>query len=133
MELAELDERPGRRLPDVARRVERELHRVERLARSAEQLAGVRDPRIAAEAGLQVDHAVEGAERLVVAAELEQGVAEEAVAAGRLRSERHDAACEPKRLAEVVPARGERCESGERDRIAPVELGARCSAASARP
>ena len=95
MELAELDERPGRRLPDVARGVERKLHRGERLARSAEQLAGVRDPRIAAQAGLQVDLAVERVKRLVVAAELEQGVAEEAVAAGRLRSERHHAACEP--------------------------------------
>ena len=95
MELAELDERPGRRLPDVARGVERELHRSQRLSRPAEQLAGIRDPRVAAQAGLQLDLAVERVERLVVATELEQGVAEEAVAAGRLRSERHDAACEP--------------------------------------
>ena len=76
MQLADLDERPGGRLGHVPRGVEGKLHRLQRLAGTAEELAGVRDPRIPAEVRLQLDHAVEGAKGLVVAAELEQRIAE---------------------------------------------------------
>ena len=119
VELAELDERPGGRLGE-ARCVERELHRRDGGARPAAQLPGVRDAGVAGERGLDRDHAVEGPERLVVAAELEERVADEAVAARGVRRGGDRPPCEAQRLAELMAARGERREAGEGDRIARV-------------
>ena len=119
MELAELDERPGGRLGEAGG-VQRELHRRDGGARPAAQLPGVRDAGVAGERGLDRDHAVEGPERLVVAAELEERVADEAVAARRVRRGGDRPPCEPQGLAKLMAARRERREAGESDRIARV-------------
>ena len=114
MELAELDERPGGRLGE-ARCVERELHRRDGGARPAAQLPGVRDAGVAGKRGLDRDHAVEGPERLVVAAELEERVADEAVAARGVRRGGDRPPCEAQRLAEL-DAGSRRATRGRRGR-----------------
>ena len=121
-ELAELRLHPGGRLRLAAGRVERERHRLLRRIRPAEQLTRVRDPRIRREVGSQRAHVVERPERLVVAAELDQRVADDAVVAGRVRSESHRLASEDQRVAEPVPGQGERSEGARRRRIPWVEL-----------
>ena len=67
-------------------RVRRELHRLPRASEVADQLARVRDTRIRGDARPERDHPLEGAERLLVAAELDQRVADDAVAAARSRA-----------------------------------------------
>ena len=121
VELAELHQRPRRRLANAAGSIERELHRLDRLAGPPEQLTRVGDAGVAAEARLQRDLAVEGTEGLVVAAELEQRVAEQPVAACGVRRERDGAARQAERCLKVVPAGGQRGKAGERDRVAAVE------------
>ena len=119
VELSELDERPGGRL-GRAGGIERQLHRLDGGTRTAAQLTGVSDAGVAGERGLDRDHAVEGPEGLVVAAELEERVADEAVAARGVRRSGDRSPGEPQGLAKLVAARRERREAGEGDRVAGV-------------
>ena len=121
-ELAELRLHPGGRLRLAPGRVERERQRLIRRTRPTEQLTRVRDPRIRREVGPQRAHVVERPERPVVAAELDQRVADDAVVAGCVRSEPHRLASEDQRLPEPVPGQGERSEGARRRRITWVEL-----------
>jgi len=120
--LAELRLDPRRRLRLTARRVEREGHRLLRRVRPAEQLARIRDPRVGREIRPQRAHPVEHVERLVVATELDERVAEDAVVAGRVRSEPHRLAAEHERLAEAMAGQRERTAGARRGRIPRSEL-----------
>src|SRR5437867_8448230 len=59
VELAELDVCPGGRLGRVGGRVDRELHRLDRGRRVADQLAAVGDTRVRGQARAQLVHPVE--------------------------------------------------------------------------
>src|SRR5262249_53086114 len=102
VELAELGARPGHRLGLALRRARREQHRTLGRAAAAEQLAGVRDASVRGEARTQPRHLVEGAEGLVVAAELDERVADHAADGGGAGRERQGALAEGERLAEAV-------------------------------
>ena len=71
VQLAELHRRPGVALAVAGRRIERELHRRRGATKITVQLARVRDARVRREARLQIDHALEGDERLRVVSELD--------------------------------------------------------------
>src|SRR5206468_7129671 len=64
---------------------------------------------------LPISHPVEHVERLVVATELDERVAEDAVVAGRVRSEPHRLAAEHERVAEAM--------AGQRERTARARCG----------
>jgi hypothetical protein len=79
VKVAELDERPRLVLPLAGAGPDGELHRGDRRGGSAEELARVRDARVRGQARLACGHPVEGGESLVVAAELDERVAEDSV------------------------------------------------------
>src|SRR5438128_3731163 len=79
--------------------VERESHRLDCAGDVAEQLARVPDSRIRGEARLQRPHSVERRECLAVAAELDEGIADDAVVAGRRGRDRVSTAYEGERVA----------------------------------
>ena len=121
LELRELHVRPRERLPLADRRVEREAHRVPRAGDVAAQLARVRDPCIRGETRLEPRHRVERGERLAVAAELDERVADHAVVAGGARRERTRPPPERERFAEPVSRERERGEPARRDEIVGSE------------
>ena len=100
VELAELDARPGGR-PRADPRAASTARRIAAIASCgrAEQLARVRDARVGSKARPELRHRVEGAECCVVAAELDEGVADHAVRAGAPGCEPQGAAAETERLA----------------------------------
>ena len=79
LELRDLHECERRRLGLACRGVEREPHGREGTDRIAGQLARVRDACVRGETGAKRDHPLEGGERLVVATELDERVADDAV------------------------------------------------------
>jgi hypothetical protein len=79
VELAELEPRPGLGLALATRGLDRKLHRLDRLGHASEQLESVRDARVRGEAGAQRHHRVERGEGRRVSAELDQGIARDAV------------------------------------------------------
>ena len=85
LELAELCLRPGVRLALVGRSVAGKEERRARAVEMAEQFPRIGDARIGGDAGLETRHRVERGECFVVAAELEQGVADDAVVPRRGR------------------------------------------------
>src|SRR5215467_1272590 len=87
LELRELDERPRRGLGIASGGVECELHRSSRTPEVSGQLSGVRNTGVRRQARAQRCHPVECCERLPVAAELDQGVADRAVRSGRARKQ----------------------------------------------
>ena len=114
LELRELDERPRRRLGLARRRIERETHGGDRSFTIAVELARVRDARIRGEARTERDHALEGGEGRVVPAELDEGVADDAVRTRRAREQPLGAAAVLERRAELVPDERERAEPENR-------------------
>src|ERR671925_462916 len=122
VELAELGARPGGRLRLAGRRVEREQHRLLGAAGAAEQLARVRDARIDREARLERRHAVEGAEGLGVAAELDERVPDDAVVTCSERCEPLRTAAEGERPCKIVAGQSERAEGAQRLAAAGLEL-----------
>ena len=121
VELAELHARPRGGLGRVDCSADGERHRRHRARLVAAQLARVRDARVRREARLQPRHRVERAERIGVAAELEERVSDDAVAPRRRRRERERAPTGRERVAEAVPGELERAERADGDQIAPVE------------
>ena len=105
VELAELDVRPGGRLLRAGRGVDGELHRLDRAGGVAAQLAAVRDAGVGREVGPEPVHRVERVEGLVVAAELDEGVADDAVVPRDRRRERVGLLAERQRLGEPVARR----------------------------
>jgi len=98
----ELPFRPGERLFLVRGGVACEQERSVGAVVVAEQLARIRNARIGRDARLQPRHRVEGAECLRVAAELDERVADDAVAARGRRRELQGVAAEHERGAEPV-------------------------------
>src|SRR5439155_24739453 len=86
------------------------------------QLACVRDARVRGETGLEPCHRVERGERLAVPAELDECVADHAVAPGCARRERTRPPPERERLAEPVPRERERAQPARRDEIVRSEV-----------
>ena len=104
-------------------RLEREPHGLQRACAVAEQLARVRDARVGGGAGLLLHHAVEGAEGGVVAAELDQRVAGDAVREPRAGGEV---------LRRAVRGRARRESRGGRARASRARSRPRGCAGSAR-
>ena len=100
-QLAELVRGPGgvRGRPG---RVERHPHRALRAADVADELAGVGDACVRGEVGPGVHHRLEGVERAVVSAQLDQRVPDHAVGVGRVRIERRGVTALSERGREVV-------------------------------
>ena len=88
----------------------------------AEQLSRVRDAGVRREARLEPRELVEGRERLAVAAELDERVADGAECPRLGGCERSSTAREDERLAEAMARERERGEAGERDGAVVVEL-----------
>ena len=110
-ERGQLHARPLRVLGRARARVDGAAHEPRRARDVALQLARVAEARIGDEAGAQVAEAREGGEALVVAAELDRGVADHRERRGREAvRERQCPLSEPQRLAEVVV--GERQRAG---------------------
>ena len=133
-ELAELDVRPGGRLLAGRRRPSGERIAATAPRPVAEQLARVRDARVRGEARLQPRHRVERAERGVVAAELDERVADDAVAAAPssarcARARRPKPSASPKRwresASEPSPLVASQIARGERQRPAQDAVGLR--------
>ena len=133
LELRELDVRPRRRLGLARSRIESETHGGDRSFTIADELACVRDPRIRGEARTERDHALEGGKRSVVPAELDEGVADDAVRTRRAGQQPLGAAAVLQRRAELVLDERERAEpenrvgilDAESNRPAQSRLGAR--------
>src|SRR5262249_17048863 len=106
LELAELGLRPGVRLLFVCRGVTCEQQRTAGAVEVPLELARIGDARVRGDARLEACHRVEGGERRAVAAELELGVADDAVVARRARRDLERLAPELERLCE--PMAGER-------------------------
>src|SRR5262249_57430552 len=102
VELSELRLRPSERFGLADRGIDREAHRACRAGDVAQQLARIRDTRVRADARPERNHRVEGRERLLVAAELDERVADHAVPLRGGRREREGAAPEGEAPAEVV-------------------------------
>ena len=117
VELAELHVRPGEGLGLVDGRVHREAHRRDGSGEVAAQLARVRDPRVGGEAGPEARQPVEGRERLAVAAELDERIADDAVAPRGRGRERNRPTAERERLAEAMPRERERAEAARREEV----------------
>ena len=125
LELRELDVRPRGRLGDAAGRVERERHRGDRAEAVAGELTRVGDAGVRGEGRLDGDHPVEGREGLVVAAELEERVADDAVRSARVRGEPAGLPTEVERSPEVVADQGEVAEAqGDGRVVGPGREGA---------
>ena len=80
----------------------------------------MRDARVRGEARLERGHAVVGAEGLVVAAELDEGIADHAVRPGGRRREALRTAAQRERLVEAVPHERERAEPAQRVEVAGI-------------
>ena len=122
MQLSELDRRPGVGLGTAGRGIQRELHGVDRRRDVAAELPRVGDACIRRGAGLQRGHPVERCERGVVAAELEQCIAEDAVRRGGARCRGNRPAGERKRVAKAVAGERDAAEPGERLEVLRLEL-----------
>ena len=122
VQLSELDRRPGVGLGTAGRGVQGELHGVDRGRDVAAELPRVGDACIRRGVGLQRGHPVESCERGVVAAELEQCIAEDAVRRGRARCRGNRAAGERKRVAEAVAGERDAAEPGECLEVLRLEL-----------
>lgn len=133
VQLAELDVRPRGRLGAPRGGVEREPHCRDRRARSAEQLARVRDARVRGEAGLSGGEGVEGGERVAVAAQLDEGVAEEpevrGIAGASARARRASASARRKSWRESARAARPLVAPGWRRARANARRSAACERA----
>ena len=129
-QLAELRLRPGGRLRAGNRALRRELHGGARAGHVPAQLSRVRDARVRGDVRLQPRHRVEGSERLAVATELEERVADRAEVPRRRRRERARLLREGEGEDELMARERERREPGERDRIVAVRVRARSRTAS---
>ena len=114
----ELHVRPGIGLPLAVAGGDRELHRADRPGNVTEQLPPVGDPGVRGKARLDARHRVEGPEGRGVTAELDEGVADDAVVACGRRRDRVGAASEHERLKEAMPGERERAEAAGRDQVA---------------
>ena len=121
LQLRELDVRPGRRLRLARSRIESETHRGDRSFTIADELARVRDPRVRGEARTERDHALEGGKGIVVAAELDEGVADDAVRTRRAGQQPLGAAAVLQRRAKLVLDERERAEPENRVGIVDAE------------
>ena len=101
-ELAELRLRPRERLRLTDGGFDCEAHGVRRTPNVAHQLPRIRHTRVGRQARLHGDHLVERRERLVIATELDERVADHAVAASRGRRDRDRAATERQRLPKAM-------------------------------
>ena len=110
--------RPGGCFPLPVARVDGELHRVDRPGNVAEQLARVGDPGIRGKARLDARHRVESLEGGVVAAELDERIADDAVVASGRRRDRMRAAPEHEGLTKAVAGERQRAEAAGRDQVA---------------
>src|SRR5205823_9893971 len=99
------------RLGRVRGRVDGQLHRLHCGGRTTDQLAPVRDAGIRGQARPQAVHAIEVLERLSVAAELDERVADHSEVARVVAVERVRLAAERERVAEAVAGERERAES----------------------
>ena len=106
-EVAELHVRPGHVFGRPASGLQRELHRLDGAFGVAVELAGVGHAGERGEVGPAVDHLLVGVDRLVVHAQLDLGVANDAVVAGALRVESQGPRSVPQRRREVVAREGE--------------------------
>ena len=122
MQLRDLNADPGRRLGQAGRRPQREAHGLERAVRVAEELTRVRDACVAAETWTQRGHPVERREGLSVAAELGEGVADDAEVSSRGRRETLGTPTELERVAEAVARERQRAEPADGVRVGRVEL-----------
>ena len=113
VELAELRERPCRRLAPAAGGIDGQCHRLEGAVRLAEELQGVRHAGVRRDPGLQLCEPIERLECFPVPAELDECVTRRAVDDGGVRSESLSASGERKSLAEVVPRVRERGEADQ--------------------
>src|SRR5205823_9448484 len=98
-----------------------ERHRALCCRNMAEQLARIRDARVARDVGLHRGHAVERLERLCIAAELELGVADHAVDAGGGRRDGVRTPSESQRKPESMTRERELAEACGRDEVAMLE------------
>src|SRR3954464_3626900 len=101
-ELAELRLRPRERLRLTDGGVDREAHGFRSTPNVAHQFTRIRHTRVGPEARLKGAHLVERRERLVIATELDERVADHAVAASRGRRDRDRAATERQRFPKTV-------------------------------
>ena len=120
--LAELQRRPGRRFGAGHGGLGGQPHGGDRAGTVAEQLSRVRDAGVGGEARLEPRQLVEGRERLAVAAELDERVADGAERPRLRGRELAGASREDERLAEAVARERERGEAGERDGALLVQL-----------
>ena len=87
----------------------------------AVQLAGIRDARIGAEVGAEVDHALERIDGLLVLPQLDLRVADDPVGIGFLRAERLGLLAPFERGAELVARHLERAHAGHGVEVARVQ------------
>ena len=120
--LAEVQRRPGRRFRAGHGGLGGQPHGCDGAWSIAEQLPRVRDARVGREAGLEPRQLVKGRERLAVAAELDERVADGAQRPRLRGRELAGAPREDERLAEAVARKCERSEAGERDGALLVQL-----------
>ena len=121
VELAELDVCPGGRLCGAGGGVDRELHRLDRGGRVADQLAAVGDARVGGEARAEPVHRVKCLESLWVAAELDVRVADHAERPGRVGVELARLLPEREGVAEAVAGERQRAEPADGEVVLRVE------------
>ena len=109
-----LDVRPRRRLGLSSRSVERESHCRRRAVAVAGELAGVRDACVRRQARTERDHSLERCERIVVAAELDERVTDDAVRSVGAGQQQLGATPVRQRSSELVLDERERAESEHR-------------------
>ena len=114
LQLRKLDVRPGSGLGLPRRRVESESHRVDRSFTVSDELARIRDARVRGEARSQCDHPLKRGEGVVIMAELDKGVADDAVRTRRAGQKLLCATAVPQRRAKVVLDERERAEPENR-------------------
>ena len=121
-ELPELQCRPGRRFGTGHGGLGCQPHGGDGAGTIAEQLSRVRHACVRRQAWLESRQLVEGRERLAVAAELDERVADGAERPGLSGRQGSSTPREDECLAELMARESERGETGERHRVLLVEL-----------
>ena len=98
-----------------------QLHGGESPTQVTDEFPGVGDTSVRGKARTERDHPIERGERLVVAAELDEGVPGDAVWPIRARQQSFRTAAVPQRCAELVAYQRERAETEHRVRIVDPE------------
>ncbi len=119
-EIAKLDADPGDVLGVAGAGGGRLLHGDQCALPVPHQLAQIGDARVRAEVGTEIDHRLDGLDRLVVAAELHLGVADHPVGRGVVGSEGAGLLAPIESRGELVASQGQRAEPDHRVDVVAV-------------